>query len=503
MLENLSIRKTINYYVLVVTLSVFAGAGFVFWAMNHIENQYSHLHKNSMLGALHTLSIEKNLNYVSRMTRDIMLGGDYDKGISKLSDSIQKIEKSFQEIEKTVDSAESKKILNDAKRSTMLFINNSLEMMKSLSQEEIATNGAAIYKRYKSELTPYANSSRDSFKKLVDLKEHELNDDSDTLAEDIAFYKLFAMLSGILAGIVIFIMATFIRTSITKGIEEFANLISFSAKGDFSHNTQKVHNKETELGRMGAELSELLSHTQKLITEINTAILNASKGNFEKKISSEGLSGEFIKAIENVAKSIEFMQVQHNKTQRDAFNSQISRRSINVSESLSLIQNDLDDNIHDLKTITSATKEASKLANDSRNTINEIVGELNTLSEQVSLNNNSIDELANQTSNITSVIELITDIAGQTNLLALNAAIEAARAGEHGRGFAVVADEVRKLAERTHKATGEISISIKSLQQGMSEIQASSEAMKETVEGSAARINHFEDTLVNLSENSS
>ena len=168
----------------------------------------------------------------------------------------------------------------------------------------------------------------------------------------------------------------------------------------------------------------------------------------------------------------------------------------------SIIISNLRENIGNLKEVTRATTHASDLSISSRNNIAAIVKELNDLNEQVNNNNANISELAAQTNDITSVIELITDIADQTNLLALNAAIEAARAGEHGRGFAVVADEVRKLAERTHKATGEISVSIKSLQQGMSDIQGSSTIMRKTVEGSTEKINNFESTLEDLSSSS-
>jgi methyl-accepting chemotaxis protein len=115
---------------------------------------------------------------------------------------------------------------------------------------------------------------------------------------------------------------------------------------------------------------------------------------------------------------------------------------------------------------------SGQLSNEGGEVIARAVGEISHINEAVDLAAGRLDALAQKAQSISTIMQVIKDVADQTNLLALNAAIEAARAGEQGRGFAVVADEVRKLAERTSGATEEIAGMIAEIQSGSADSHA-------------------------------
>ncbi|WP_097460036.1 methyl-accepting chemotaxis protein [Mangrovitalea sediminis] len=301
-------------------------------------------------------------------------------------------------------------------------------------------------------------SLRDIYNKAGELADREARD----LAEQSAANGREGTLSTLIIFIVTLVLSGAIMfwalRMILKSVSELRNRIDDMAEGEGDLTARIPVTSKDELGELAERFNKVLANLQGMIR-------NVKGHSVELKSGAEKLNGAAHENRQSVAR------------QTDAIN--MSATAVNQMQSA----------IQDVANNASLAAEQTRLARTHGDTvtgtINRSTSQIRALADRMQEAVQVIQKLAADSGNIVSVLDVIRGIAEQTNLLALNAAIEAARAGEQGRGFAVVADEVRTLASRTQQSTEDIQRMIQTLQEGVGQavqvMESGSNQAEETV----------------------
>lgn len=229
----------------------------------------------------------------------------------------------------------------------------------------------------------------------------------------------------------------FLHMAVIKKLKGFVSIMHAFTSGDGDLTKRIPITSSDEIGDLAYHMNLFVENIQRIVIQVKSAADGVTSCSVQLAGTMDELSSTFNNQSGQVASVAASMEI-------------ISDSSKNVVSSIS-------DNITKVKV-------SSDKVNDGNQRLQDVVQVMEDVKKQVGALSFTIESLAGSSGQIGEILNVIDDITGQTNLLALNAAIEAARAGEAGRGFAVVADEVRKLAERTQKSTGEIASIIAKLQ---------------------------------------